>query len=399
MSGLPRAFVVITVCVAAAAFVATAYLEDANVARRAQRAAIAARAVERAAARSAADGLAGYLRATQQALEAGDTDAARGFLASVARAQRGWVWRHLDYRLRDPARAARTLDAGAEDLLGVASAGRWIAGVSADDRLRIWDAFIDAPPAELRGHRRGVTCLAFDADGARVVTGGPDRTVRLWRCAPAQPERTLRGDLQRPPVSVAWSADGARAIAVTSAAEVRVWDAAGGAAVLARPGPRQGPLALVLDAHGERFAWAAGGGNLRVWDVASGARLAALRVDDLGRVSALALAGDLLVTGSRFEERPVRVWDIAAEAQLATCDAVAGLVHCVALDRGATRLAVGTDRGAVHVFDARSGARLATLAGPPGVVRDVAFSADGTRLLAAGPGGALRVFESTEAPH
>lgn len=37
--------------------------------------------------------------------------------------------------------------------------------------------------AELTGHRGWVRTLAFDPDGTRLASGGPDRTVRIWSVA------------------------------------------------------------------------------------------------------------------------------------------------------------------------------------------------------------------------
>ena len=130
---------------------------------------------------------------------------------------------------------------------------------------------------------------------------------------------------------------------------------------------------------------------------------------NLSKGEVLALVGEsgsgksmTALSALRLVPKPGRVVSgsvkLAGEELLATCDAVAGVVHCVALDRDAKLLAAGTDRGAIHVFDARTGVRLVSLEGAAGVVRDVAFSADGSRVVAAGPGGVLRAWESEERP-
>jgi WD40 repeat protein len=45
--------------------------------------------------------------------------------------------------------------------------------------VRVWDAAGRGEPVVLRGHEGGVNALAVLAD-ERLVSGGDDRTVRVW---------------------------------------------------------------------------------------------------------------------------------------------------------------------------------------------------------------------------
>ncbi|TJZ97107.1 WD40 repeat domain-containing protein [Actinacidiphila oryziradicis] len=38
----------------------------------------------------------------------------------------------------------------------------------------------EAKNVELRGHTESVQAIAFSADGTQLVTGGIDRSVRVW---------------------------------------------------------------------------------------------------------------------------------------------------------------------------------------------------------------------------
>jgi WD40 repeat protein len=52
---------------------------------------------------------------------------------------------------------------------------------------------IDKPVRLLEGHTAGVQCVAFTPDGRRALSGGHDRTVRVWDPATGQEERRFEG--------------------------------------------------------------------------------------------------------------------------------------------------------------------------------------------------------------
>ena len=57
--------------------------------------------------------------------------------------------------------------------------GRWLAGGSEDQTVRIFDVSTGVSIATLRGHRGIVRCVVFGPDGRRVTSAGEDG-VRVW---------------------------------------------------------------------------------------------------------------------------------------------------------------------------------------------------------------------------
>ncbi|MGI5505945.1 helix-turn-helix domain-containing protein [Lentzea sp. CA-135723] len=89
---------------------------------------------------------------------------------------------------RDPVRRAEIPSGGGEVTAAWLGAGR--AAVATDDGLvRLWQVDGGEPveQALLRGHAGPVTAVGLTPRGDEVVTGGADRSVRLWNADPRDP--------------------------------------------------------------------------------------------------------------------------------------------------------------------------------------------------------------------
>ncbi|WP_376794486.1 WD40 repeat domain-containing serine/threonine protein kinase [Thermogemmatispora sp.] len=80
--------------------------------------------------------------------------------------------------------------------------------------------------AVLQGHQESVTSLAWSPDGAHLVSGSRDQTVRLWLASEAR--SLLTYSLQATPIlAVAWSADGTLLASGGENHSVQVWTTSG----------------------------------------------------------------------------------------------------------------------------------------------------------------------------
>jgi hypothetical protein len=289
----------------------------------------------------------------------------------------------------------------------------------------------------LKGHTNVVASVALTADGRTLVSGGHDKTVKVWDVAAGRERVTLRGH-DRVVDFVAITPDGTTAASVDQAGVVKLWDVAAGRerASLTRTG--QGSALLDVTADGRTLTVVCGDGVARQWDVATGRQVASfpcrrpacVTVSPDGATLAWADAatrapgrfwdvpagreraplpqpavpqaftpdGRGLVTITH-EEDTLRVWEMATGRVRATVrDIREGDLHAIAVHPGGRVMAwaYGKRGAPLRLVDVVTGATWAELRGGDrnDGFRVTAFSADGTTLAAAeGPDTAIRVWD------
>ncbi|HRX84106.1 MAG TPA: protein kinase [Phycisphaerae bacterium] len=213
----------------------------------------------------------------------------------------------------------------------------WDAG---SDRLR---ALAD-PPAD-------GTCVAFSPDGARVLVGASDATLRLWDARSGAAIAVARGH-RNLVAGVRFSPDGGLVASVSHDRTLRLWD-----------GYTLAPLG-VLDGHN--------------------AEIANIQFNSNG--TQIATVGEGL-------DRAIRVWDIAPARDPAVLRGHTSYVYPVAVSPDGRTIASGGWDNTIRLWDADTRAARATFRGCTSHLVALTFSPDGLRLLSASDGGTLRVWE------
>ncbi|KAG9075257.1 hypothetical protein FRC06_010189, partial [Ceratobasidium sp. 370] len=153
--------------------------------------------------------------------------------------------------------------------------GAYIVSGSNDNTIRIWDArtgqIVGQP---LQGHANSVYSVAYSPDGAYIVSGSCDNTIRIWDARTGQSVgQPLQGhtDLVN---SVAYSPDGAYIVSGSNDNTIRIWDARTGQSV---GQPLQGHASWVNSvAYSPDGAYIVSGSfdnNIRVRDMQSAATM------------------------------------------------------------------------------------------------------------------------------
>ena len=202
-------------------------------------------------------------------------------------------------------------------------------------------------PRRLEGHTDTVRSAALSADKTRLVTGGNDRTVRLWDFSTGKELRNFEGHGEFV-VGVDISRDGSR----------------------------------ILSCGDDE--------TMRVWDANTGEQLSQLEGNLAGVIAASFMPNpNFAVTVS--EDSTVRLWDIEKEASIQTID-FEHSVCSAAINLPHQLLAVGTHSGHVYLVDLKSFKKLGEVFSIDSCIPRLAFSADATMLAIKDEKGVCRVI-------
>jgi eukaryotic-like serine/threonine-protein kinase len=263
--------------------------------------------------------------------------------------------------------------------------------------IQIYDPVTGEPRELYRGHLepyRIVTALAYSPDGARLISAGGDKTLRVWDVTHAPEASQLKVPLAQG-VGVALHPQTGSLIAASRDGVLRRWLAANGQPAGQHRTPGGLLSLLVVADKAERVACATFDGTVRVWDWRVDKQVLELsRVAD--HVKAMALSPDgkaLLVSGGGGQGSWLRSWDVDSGKEIQAPQPKGPVIQLMFAPDGRS-LALGDDQNLLFVWRFPECAEVFRYQGATNVM-GLAFS-DDSKLLAAGVGARVRVWQAND---
>lgn len=252
-----------------------------------------------------------------------------------------------------------------------------------DGTIQLFDATnLSAMSAVVPAHPGSVNSVAFSSAGTRIVSGGTDNTVRVWR-AEATPHTVIEpiggplighhGSVE----SVAFNEGTTRIVSGSRDGSIRVWDAVTGVPIPTGQGAEVRAVAFNptsdLVAAGDKAQMASGGtdGTVKLWNPLWAAPIGQLGepiVDDKNHtINRLAYSPDgaRIVTGGA--DGVIRLWDLSVLSP--------------------QRRSAGFDSAVQQVVTR------ADHSGTTTKIMAIAFSPDGTKIVSGDSDGGVRLWD------
>ncbi|KAF5830847.1 WD40-repeat-containing domain protein [Dunaliella salina] len=268
--------------------------------------------------------------------------------------------------------------------------GATLVSGSDDKTVKLWDVASGCCTATLEGHRSYVLCVAVSGDGRTAASGcgqlfSSDKSVKLWRLSSQRCTATLTGhtDWVR---CVAFSPDGSTIASGSHLSDktIKLWSASTGNHMATLKGHSDTVCAVAFSRDGTRLASGSDDYTVGLWDLRGGAQLCMLLKGHTKYVMSVVFRpnGAHVLSGSC--DKTIRVWDATTGACTRTLIGHGFDVNSVALTPDGALAVSGSYGETIKIWDWKgSGACLATLEGHTDSVRSVAVSPDG-RTVASG---------------
>jgi WD40 repeat protein len=313
--------------------------------------------------------------------------------------------------------------------------GRVLATTASNGQIVLRQPATGQQTAVLAGHSGEVTCLALSADGKKLMSGGKDRTVRLWDVEQFGQlwSSNATGEVRW----VALSRDGKRGASASEDKLVQLWDTASGDRQRDLEGHASKVTCVEFTPDSKFVVSVSWDRTARVWDVASGKQTRsylqqggaeALAISPDGKYLAvhgggdstlymrelaadkdkvlwkgnhpqgfrLAFTRDSKMIASGGWDSTIRLWDVATGKRLPADlpPSHEGWVYGVATLPDGNRIVCADSGGQVLLWDIARQTVLGRFAGHTGRVLCVACSRDGKTVATGGTDKKVRVFET-----
>jgi WD40 repeat protein len=287
---------------------------------------------------------------------------------------------------------------GAVSSVSVSPSGEFLLTGGQDKTVRLWEIATGREVRQFNGHTDLVLVTVFSPDGKQALSGGGDKTLRLWDVATGNEVRRFEGHTEAI-AGIAFLPDGKSAVTAGDDQTYRLWDLATGETIRKMEEPpgegyRFGRIAVSPD--GKQLAAGGKGNVLRLWNLETGELERAVATKHNGPVTGVAYYADDLVRGivsGARDDTVMRFWLFRLNNQSVFLNRTTTGIASVAASTVKRAAVAGGGDGSLSLCSIIDGHELGHAAAHQGPVFGVAFTPDGKQLVSCGKDGTVRLWE------
>lgn len=196
-------------------------------------------------------------------------------------------------------------------------------------------------PAEIGGNSRPVRSLAFTSDSQFLVSGGVDKTIKIWNVETRSLVRTLSPSPAQEVGTVALSSDGQTLASGCIDGTVRLWHWKTGKLLYTLTGHSNIVTSVAFSPDGQTLASGSGDKTIRLWNVNDGSLRQTITTQQFIETLAFNPADDMLASAGI--EMSVDLWDWRTGKLVRSLGRYAGVIYAIAFSPNGQSLAFSPD--------------------------------------------------------
>jgi WD40 repeat protein len=284
---------------------------------------------------------------------------------------------------RSSERAGAYADARLVHSLAFSPEGKTLAASIGDHSVVVWETATGKELRKIQGHEGPISALAFSPDGKLLVTGGHDQAIHFWDLTTGKSVRDLAAE--EPVASLVFAENGRTLVSGSAYGSLRVWQISNGKELRQIEAHRGAINGLVLGPDGKTVASCGQDKLVRVWNLAQEANPNFTPYAWLGVPWGQNRGLVPLAQGLQQIQLGREILQLAGHTEEVTCAVFAA---------AGKRLISGSLDRSLRVWDLAGGKLLGVVEGGLGPVRCLALAQDGG-LLASGDGNStIRLWQN-----
>ncbi|AFY46334.1 WD40 repeat-containing protein [Nostoc sp. PCC 7524] len=269
--------------------------------------------------------------------------------------------------------------------------GKYLASVSDDNTIKIWESSTGKAVQTLQGHSSAVYSVAYSPDGKYLASASDDNTIKIWESSTGKVVQTLQGHSSAV-YSVAYSPDGKYLASASSDNTIKIWESSTGKAVQTLQGHRSVVYSVAYSPDSKYLASASWDNTIKIWDLSTGKVVQTLQGHS-DSVYSVAYSPDGKYLASASSDNTIKIWDISTGKAVQTFQGHSRDVNSVAYSPDGKHLASASLDNTIKIWDISTGKTVQTLQGHSSAVMSVAYSPDGKHLASASADNTIKIWD------
>jgi len=242
----------------------------------------------------------------------------------------------------------------------------------------------------LKGHPSAVTCLAVSPDGTLLVSGGKDKTIRLWSLPGGMWLRTLNGHT-RLLTCLALSADSRLLASGSEDHTIRLWSLPDGSMVNKLKGDSDAITCLAISPDKQVLVSGGSDNTIRLWGLHDGKVCHTLK-GHTQAITCIAISPDGRILASGSRDQTVRLWSLPEGTALNVLRGHTDTISALLSSPDGRLLASGSHDHTIRLWRLPDGMALKTLQGHVQGISCVTISPNGCVLASGGFDRTVRLW-------